>query len=536
VADEVGLGKTLIAKGLIAKLADYHKDWDDDLFKVLYICSNISIAAQNIQKLRIHPDATIDGIDDTRLSMQHLKIAEQENDSKILDGYIQLIPLTPGTSFHLSAGQGIVKERALMYAVLRKLPIFGGDSRKMRKIFIGNASKNSFENALSDMKKRIKQCDKITKGKYSPDLLKQLESLLPEELIADILAADDKSISKLRSIFAKISISRLKPDLVIMDEFQRFRELINAKLDTETGVLAEAFLKNSSGTTNTLLLSATPYKLYQTLEETNESSTEDHYQEFFELMNFLIDDKDKSLNFIDVWKDFSDSLRHSESDFPELLKHKNTAESHMYETMCRTERLLINSETHFIDDSDAKTPISVDDMDIISFINADQLSDVPIDYVKSCPYLLSFMDNYKYKDNIREENPKISLAARKTLFLDENAVDTYKKLPANNSRLKKLTDVALESGAELLLWTPPSFPYYELQGPFKGKEHFSKVLVFSCWQMVPKMIACCLSYECERRTIGQLYAKQRDKTSKGYFAATSEKRRNRFPEIGRAHV
>lgn len=54
VADEVGLGKTLIARGAIAKTAiiQYEKN-DDDIFKIVYICSNQVIANQNIQKLDV---------------------------------------------------------------------------------------------------------------------------------------------------------------------------------------------------------------------------------------------------------------------------------------------------------------------------------------------------------------------------------------------------------------------------------------------------------------------------------------------------
>jgi superfamily II DNA or RNA helicase len=63
VADEVGLGKTLIARGVIAKLANYHKQTGDELFKVLYICSNTSIANQNIRKLKIYDNVTVDGVD-----------------------------------------------------------------------------------------------------------------------------------------------------------------------------------------------------------------------------------------------------------------------------------------------------------------------------------------------------------------------------------------------------------------------------------------------------------------------------------------
>ena len=39
VSDEVGLGKTLIARGTVAKLAVMQKETGDNLVKVVYICS-----------------------------------------------------------------------------------------------------------------------------------------------------------------------------------------------------------------------------------------------------------------------------------------------------------------------------------------------------------------------------------------------------------------------------------------------------------------------------------------------------------------
>ena len=39
VSDEVGLGKTLIARGTVAKLANIRKGEGDKLVKVVYICS-----------------------------------------------------------------------------------------------------------------------------------------------------------------------------------------------------------------------------------------------------------------------------------------------------------------------------------------------------------------------------------------------------------------------------------------------------------------------------------------------------------------
>lgn len=53
VADEVGMGKTLIARGTIVKTARLRMEEKDDLFKVIYICSNQNIANQNIRKLDV---------------------------------------------------------------------------------------------------------------------------------------------------------------------------------------------------------------------------------------------------------------------------------------------------------------------------------------------------------------------------------------------------------------------------------------------------------------------------------------------------
>lgn len=75
---------------------------------------NAAIADQNLRKLRITSEAQTESASSSRLSMQHLNIFKQENDSELLDRYIQLIPLTPDTSFRMTAGAGIKEERALI--------------------------------------------------------------------------------------------------------------------------------------------------------------------------------------------------------------------------------------------------------------------------------------------------------------------------------------------------------------------------------------------------------------------------------------
>ena len=122
VSDEVGLGKTLIAKGTIAKLAKMQKASGDKLVKVVDICSNSAIAGQNLDKLRISNEVRTEATSSSRLSMQHLNIFMQESDEQLLKQYVQLIPLTPDTSFRMTGGAGTVDERALMFALLRRIP------------------------------------------------------------------------------------------------------------------------------------------------------------------------------------------------------------------------------------------------------------------------------------------------------------------------------------------------------------------------------------------------------------------------------
>ncbi|MFQ9701786.1 MAG: hypothetical protein ACLR0U_04225 [Enterocloster clostridioformis] len=92
-----------------------------------------------------------------------------------------------------------------------------------------------------------------------------------------------------------------------MDEFQRFKYLINSDSDTETGMLANKFFNSSK--VRMLLLSATPYKMYSTLEEIDETQVDEHYSEFFDVMNFLNISESEKAEFKTVWSDYSVKLK-----------------------------------------------------------------------------------------------------------------------------------------------------------------------------------------------------------------------------------
>lgn len=550
VSDEVGLGKTLIARGTIAKLAKLQKEVGDNLVKVVYICSNASIAEQNLNKLRITSELRTERTGSSRLSMQHLNIFKQENDSDLLSRYIQLIPLTPDTSFRMTNGAGTYPERALMFAILRRLPELSQYTKPLEFAMKDGASSGWDGWAKSWYETEVLECDKLSGGKYLSYMLNKLSEELKEPAEENVTYLDlvigmcktiqkygykkqnnNYVIGKLRVLFAKISLDKLEPDLVIMDEFQRFKYLINSDPESETGMLANKFF--NSDKVRMLLLSATPYKMYSTLEEIDEAQVDEHYSEFFDVMNFLnITEKEKT-EFKSVWSNYSVHLKELTDGDTTILTAKKAAEDAMYQHICRTERVSATENADIIDDKDVSVPISVMEQDIKSYLQAQKLLEeigasfnVPVDYIKSTPYLMSFMRDYQLKRHIEKyfsEHPnEINKMNKESFWLKRKTLDNYDKVPNGNARLDRVMAHAFKDNAELLLWVPPSKPYYAPQGVFKNADTFSKTLIFSSWEMVPRMIAGLLSYEAERKTVGKL-AKANEAKEAHYFY-TGEKR------------
>lgn len=551
VSDEVGLGKTLIARGTVAKLAQMQKARGDNLVKVVYICSNSAIADQNLSKLMISNEVRREATGSSRLSMQHLNIFMQESDTELLSRYIQLIPLTPETSFRMTSGTGLVDERALMFALLRRLPELSEYTKQLEVAMMDQATANwtGYKNWYET---KVLECDTQSKGEYLKYMMAEMRSGLTaprkngltylDSLIhlcerikhsGNRRIKENGIIGQLRVMFAQISLNKLEPDLVIMDEFQRFKYLIQTETDAESemSMLAKKFFNAES--VRILLLSATPYKMYSTLEEIDETQVDEHYSEFMDVMRFLNVTPQEDEHFHTVWNNYSISLKELSSGDTTVLAAKQAAEDALYSHVCRTERISATESADIIDAHEVKEPVEVDASDIKSYLQAQKLLEdlnlpynVPVDYIKSCPYLLSFMRDYKLKRDIEKhcfENPeKVSLLNREWLWLKRQSFDQYEEIDPGNARLARVMKHAFKGNAEKLLWVPPSRPYYALGGAFENAKHFSKTLIFSSWEMVPRMLAGLLSYEAERKTVGVLAKRNPDKDTR-YFN-TGEKR------------
>lgn len=527
LSDEVGLGKTIVSKGVIqavGELSDEYGIWDDNTYRVVYICSNANIVKQNTENLGIED---VMNIDESRLSMQHFIVAKKVKElqkSKKSKPRI-LIPLTPGTSFNLQTSAGNMNERALMFAILSHLDDFKDHKTALKnRLNIYGANGDNWTDIIDKYEKDTKEnvCtgyrENISKEVVNDDCYQEAKDLLLKAIALNDYNTTNKAITLFRIIFCKISMKELNPDLVIMDEFQRFSSLLDLEGNSEEAMLTRTFFGKEDGPF-ILLVSATPYKPFTTLEELNENKIDEQYQDFNKLADFLFDGRE-AIVFQQVWHDYSKELCHISSDNLDILiAKKNIAEDTMYEAMSRTERYRNSSQ----DD----TYLKISTGDIASYCQMQEVlgecnkmsegrfgvKTLPMEYAKSSPYLLSFMDKYKLKEKLAKaytEHPW-KIKQKQQYLIKKKNINTYERIPSCNAKLDKLSNILFgekgEKHGEQLFWIPASHPYYKIPASnvFAKNQDFSKVLVFSAWEMVPRMIACMISYAIEQKSISHAF-------------------------------
>jgi hypothetical protein len=528
IADEVGLGKTLVARGLIAKAIDRFKSQIQNgtkRYDIIYICSNAEIAKQNINRLNV-----IGGVERkefTFTSRITLLPVELKN---IKNNRINFISFTPGTSFNLRSSEGTYQERALIYHLLKEewelsyrpkyVKFFQCQAKLeyweeyLTKNFNQKNNIDTFlaNKFLENLRAKIAQDNKNSEENIYDRFKKIAEEFnyLPrsKKVSSNISRERIKIVGELRLLLAKSCISSLEPDFIILDEFQRFKNLLDGQ-DEMCKLAREMF---DFEDTKLLLLSATPYKMYTLYQE-----DEIHYDDFIRTAQFLLTNKDDLKNSnIDIMslkthlEEYKNLLyRLNENNLSDLYQYKRKIEKILGKVMCRTERDSgVSKQDSMIKEYTEK--VEIEHKEIIDFINIDKIAQVVkhrscMEYWKSSPYLLNFMDDdYKFKKDCRKEIEEGSsrmedaVLSAKNNFLPWRKISNYREISANNHKLRVLLKNTMKDKAWKLLWIPPSLPYYRSKPFFDNLEDYTKSLVFSSWKVVPKTIASLCSYEAER--------------------------------------
>jgi hypothetical protein len=516
VADETGLGKSHVARGVIARTLERLQDDESvDRIDIVYVCSNQDIAAQNLARLRVTPREPISLSTRLTLMARHSRrLAEATAD---VGKPVNLVALTPGTSFHGSGWRtGTSEERALLYLLLSGACSWDGWQRRaaLRALQGTTRTRERFSTGVERLADELgEDIDKDIAARFLQ--LAQVSGAVQRfgELLDDIGRRDvlppplreraTALTGELRAALARAGVETLEPDLIILDEFQRFRHLLDVEVGGESAELAHHLFRY--GDARVLLLSATPYKPFTLAEDAADG--EDHYRDFRQLLRFLCDEPG-----------WNENVTRALAARRRALLHRGSGDAGsgglrdlLLEVMCRTERPLEAQDQMLAEHLSHADGIHPDD--VRGYVALQKVAEAvgapaTIEYWKSAPYFLNFTDGYQIGERLRtvvsDSSFDLEAILRDAQLLNREKLARFQPIDLGNARLRRLAADTVERGWWRLLWVPPSMPYHALADPFDSaaKERMTKQLVFSSWSATPTAVAGLLSYEVERRIVG----------------------------------
>jgi hypothetical protein len=343
---------------------------------------------------------------------------------------LNFISFTPATSFQLASNTGRADERVLLFWLLESVWKLKGVAA--RNVLQGNVRADRFREMLDQFPKQTR-IDPALRQKFTeaiiarevldnaadtPSLRDRFEDLcerfgrvrmhIPKEDRRD----QNRLIGDMRALLASTCIRALEPDLVILDEFQRFKDLLTVEEDADSVEGDEATLarelfnySNGSEKTRILLLSATPYKMYTTIDELG---TDDHYADFLQTLRFLNDDPSRSTNVERILHEYRRAIqRLGSSDQSDLQQMRERLEFELRRVMVRTERLSSSPDRNGMLREVPCDELALTVDDALTYRSLQQLArqvqhNDTVEYWKASPYLLSFMDDYVFKRDIAD--------------------------------------------------------------------------------------------------------------------------------------
>ena len=523
VADEVGLGKTLVARGIIARAIEHL--WNEvNRIDIIYICSNGSIARANLPKLQVG------GVDDrsfalaTRLTMLATELAPHEGQPGLAGSKLNFVSFTPGTSFNMGNSGGQRREREVLFHLLR--PLMPSRTALMNLLQVGIVNRENWRRRLRYGRPIDEDIQTSFEGAFheSANLRSELHEVLDtwfgryrQRWPPEARWQRDQVIGKLRRLLAEVCVGALEPDLVILDEFQRFKQLLdprNAERDPSVE-LAQALFgaeAHDGKRVRTLLLSATPYKLYTADAEIEH---EEHYEDFLATTRFLLGDDDAQVDIVKHQLSRFGAALKRVGDEPDQVREVEQAKHHveasLRNVMARTERVGASEDRDAMV-AENRSQARLTATDVRQYIAAEALFRAvgdrdPMPFWKSAPYLAHFMHEYKFNQLLKEAldapDQLVEVLERHgSAFLNAEALRSWSQVDPGQAKLRELAGELLDEGLWRLLWVPPTLSYWPLEGPFKGMEGTTKRLLFSAWNVVPDVVSAILSYEAERRMLG----------------------------------
>lgn len=503
VADEVGLGKTVVAKELARRMSDGGRG----SLTIYYIANGHAVSHQN--KSRI-----VDFLEDAQLKKAtktpdrlSLIAIEKRPASPVL-----IYSLTPATSFPGARARltgGRKEERAFLKILLEQCyPAF---ARDLDPDLLRLSARGSWHWAVAVAETKFAEAP--------PHLQRRFREALATEFGEPVRAMLDRAVHGdaerkikplrpttfvgcLRRALALATLRDQPPDLVILDEFQRYRHLLDQK---DADPLLRALLEPASPASPPaiLLLSATPYRLLATRWE--EARGVLAQEELLKLVDFLAgpQTRDRART---LFAEFGDKLRgiaaHADAGSPELKSEIAEAAALrdglrvlLTPVMSRTERDSVASVDPLAGTRFLRAEPSSEDFHVYrhladSFTEGMRYEALP--YWSSVPLPAQSLGP-RYA---AWKQANIKAARKLTRMTQErrNKLDAPKAWP--DAKFRALSSVAPPKQLSLP-WVAPSLPWWTLGGGWANAMSDPKLLIFSRFRATPPSVAALLSFGVE---------------------------------------
>jgi hypothetical protein len=503
VADEVGLGKTVVAKEVARRMSDN----GTRPLVIYYIANGHAVSQQNKERVAgflslEQRKAAIDTPD--RLSL--ISLVERP------DTPVLVYALTPTTSFPGAQARltgGRKDERAFLKALLERS--YSGFSRDLDPGILQLRAGHSWQRAVTDAQTKLTASP--------PGLVRRFREALATEFGEPVRAKLELALSgdpqrnikphkparfvgRLRRALALATLRHQPPDLVILDEFQRYRQLLD---ESETNPLLKALLEPDGPGTRPaiLLLSATPYPHLTTRWE--EARGVLAQKELLKLIGFLagadVRDHAKTL-----FSDFGDQLRevvaHADANslqlkdkVAEAVRIAGALRTLLTPVLSRTERDSVASVDLARTEALTAEP-SAEDFQVYrhlaeSFTDKTRFEALP--YWSSVPLPAQSLGPRYAAWKART----IKAAPRKLTRMTRerrNKLDAPMSWP--DAKLRALSKIAPPQ-LLALPWVAPSLPWWPLDAGWKSMDADPKLLMFSRFRATPPSVSALLSFGVE---------------------------------------
>ncbi|MDQ0692152.1 helicase C-terminal domain-containing protein [Arthrobacter sp. W4I7] len=517
VADETGLGKSMVARGVIAKAIERldQRDSGVDRIDVVYVCSNADLAKQNLSRLNVTGQKDI--IESGRLTLLPTELAKLN--APAAPGTrkrVNFISLTPGTSFKVGGATGQARERAVLFRILAQLGVISEEQHSDAvELLRAGSSTERFARRVQYMHEQFPSGFSVPVRNRFRTIAHQSGNLPAFRKALRDASRDGANavrprmsaiIGGLRGDLAQAGLDCLEPDLIILDEFQRFRDLLYspgaAPSDEDPAAeLARQFL-NYKGA-KLILLSATPYKAHTAA---NDADGDDHAADFRQLLRFLSSERCEYMESLEA--DLDDRRTQLLKQVPDdALTERIEARLKMF--MARTERPQLGKDDMLSVIEMAPTDVRATDLtsykSLSTLFRATRTGN-PMEYWKSVPMFAHFLTDYKVgrmlDGRIQCDREAVDPVLPSLTTIDADAYRRYGAVETDNAKFRAVRDHTVGQGWWKLLWMPPSLPYVEPSGAFAGVgAAVTKQLVFSAWNAAPTAITTMLSYEAERQIL-----------------------------------